>query len=117
MRRYHVFTITDKAAAKAVEVLAEEGKAGWGLRVFASAGSCCGPSFGLDLEEKGQPNDDIFENNGLQVYIDKETTPKLAGMSLDYYEDEEQAGFVLTGGQAPSCGPASSCSSGCTSCG
>lgn len=115
-----MFTITDKAAAKAVEVLAEEGKAGWGLRVFASSGGCCGPSFGLDLEEKAQPNDDIFENSGLQVYVDKETTPKLDGMTLDYFEDAEQAGFVLTGGQAPSCGGGdapSGCGSGCSSCG
>ncbi len=106
-----MFTITEKAAAKAKEVLAEEGKAGWGLRVFGSSGSCCGPSFGLDLEETGQSNDTVFEQNGLKVFVDNGTVEKLISMQLDYFQDEEQEGFVLTGGEAPSC------ASGCTSCG
>ncbi|KAF0179169.1 MAG: HesB/YadR/YfhF family protein [Nitrospirae bacterium] len=113
-----MFTISEKAAAKAREVLAEEGKAGWGLRVFGSGGGCCGPSFGLDLEEKAQANDTVFEQNGLQVFVDNDTVEKLNSMQLDYFQDEEQEGFVLTGGEAPSCGSGSapSCSSGCTSC-
>ncbi|HMK60723.1 MAG TPA: iron-sulfur cluster assembly accessory protein [Dissulfurispiraceae bacterium] len=116
-----MFTITDKAAEKAKLVLAEEGKADWGLRVYNAGGGCCGPSFGLDIDEKASTEDEVFEKDGLKVFVDKGCLVSLTGMSLDYYDDGERAGFILSGGQAPSCGSggggASACGSGCSSCG
>ncbi|MFZ5997074.1 MAG: HesB/IscA family protein [Nitrospirota bacterium] len=114
-----MLTITDKAAAKAKTILAAEGKDSWGLRIYSAGGGCCGPSYGLDIDERSQPDDEVLEKNGLRVFIDKNTIGNLAGMQLDYYEDGEQEGFILTGGQAPSCGPQSGggCGSGCSSCG
>jgi iron-sulfur cluster assembly accessory protein len=116
----HVFTITDKAAEKAKLVLAEEDKAEWGLRVYNAGGGCCGPSFGLDIDEKSSAEDEVFEKDGLKVFVDKSCLTSLNEMSLDYYDDGEKTGFILSGGEAPSCGSggqASSCGSGCSSCG
>jgi len=115
-----VFTITEKAAEKAKIVLAEEGKAEWGLRVYNAGGGCCGPSFGLDIDEKAAAEDQVFEKDGLKVFVDSGCVSSLEEMQLDYYDDGERAGFILSGGSAPSCGsgdgPASSCGSGCSSC-
>jgi iron-sulfur cluster assembly accessory protein len=115
-----VFTITEKAAEKAKLVLADEGKAEWGLRVYNAGGGCCGPSFGLDIDEKASAEDQVFEKDGLKVFVDNGCAASLEEMSLDYYDDGERAGFILSGGPAPSCGsgdgPASSCGSGCSSC-
>ncbi|HMK42967.1 MAG TPA: iron-sulfur cluster assembly accessory protein [Dissulfurispiraceae bacterium] len=104
-----MFSISDKAAEKAKEVMAEEGKAGWGLRVYSGGGGCCGPSFGLDLEEAAKAEDDVIEKDGLRVFIDKDTSSKLESMQLDYFQDDAQEGFVLTGGDAPACGSCTSC--------
>jgi iron-sulfur cluster assembly accessory protein len=116
----HVFTITEKAAEKAKIVLAEEGKAEWGLRVYNAGGGCCGPSFGLDIDEKAAAEDQVFEKDGLKVFVDSGCIASLDEMQLDYYDDGERAGFILSGGSAPSCGSgdghASSCGSGCSSC-
>jgi iron-sulfur cluster assembly accessory protein len=109
--RYEVVTITDKAAEKATAILAAEGKDNWGLRIYSSEGGCCGPSYGLDIDEKPTTDDEVIEKNGLRVFVDKNTLSALTGMQLDYYEDGEREGFVLSGGAAPSC------SSGCSSCG
>ena len=115
-----MFTITDKAAEKAKLVLAEEDKAEWGLMVYNAGGGCCGPSFGLDIDEKSSAEDEVFEKDGLKVFVDKSCLTSLNEMSLDYYDDGEKTGFILSGGEAPSCGSggqASSCGSGCSSCG
>ncbi|MEW6054147.1 MAG: iron-sulfur cluster assembly accessory protein [Nitrospirota bacterium] len=113
-------TITDKAAEKAKAVLANEGKADWGIKIFVAGQSCCGPSYGLDLQEKKMPHDEVVEKNGLRIYMDKQTLDTLEGRELDYYVGEEGEGFIFTGGVS-SCNPgASGCgtdNSGCSSCG
>jgi iron-sulfur cluster assembly protein len=106
-----VVTITDRAAEKAIAILAAEGKDSWGLRIYSAEGGCCGPSYGLDIDERPMADDEIIEKNGLKVFVDKNTLSALTGMQLDYYDDGEREGFVLSGGAAPSC------SSGCSSCG
>lgn len=105
-----MFTITDIAAERIREILVAEGKAEWGLRIFKMDGGCCGPSFGMDIEQRASETDEVIEKNGLRVYIDRETYSNLTGMTLDFIEDGERQGFVLTGGNS-SCGP------GCSSCG
>ncbi len=103
--------ITDKAADKAKAILAAEGKDSWGLRIYNAGGGCCGPSYGLDIEEIPTADDEVIEKDGLRVFVDKGTISNLSGMQLDYYDDGEREGFVLSGGPAPSC------NSGCSSCG
>jgi iron-sulfur cluster assembly accessory protein len=106
-----VVTITDKAADKAKEILAAEGKDNWGLRIYSAGGGCCGPSYGLDVDETALADDEVIEKNGLRVFVDKSIISTLSGMKLDYMVSPEGEGFVLTGGEGSSCG------SGCTSCG
>lgn len=106
-----VVTITEKAVEKAKAILAAEGKDSWGLRIYSAGGGCCGPSYGLDIDENALADDDVIEKDGLKVFVDKNTVQTLAGMQLDYFEDGEREGFTLSGGAAPSCG------SGCSSCG
>ncbi len=113
-------TITEKAAEKAKAILAAEGKDSWGLRIYSAGGGCCGPSYGLDIDEKPLSDDEVIEKDGLRVFVDRNMAGTLAGMQLDYFEDGEREGFTLSGGAAPSCGSggsASSCGSGCSSCG
>jgi len=110
-----MFTITDTAAEKAVEVLEKEGKADWGLRIFVAGGSCCGPSYGMDLDEKSKEGDEVTEKNGLKVFTDKETFEKLQGMTIDFIDDGQQQGFVIKGDTPPSCGPDTGAGGGCSS--
>lgn len=104
-------TITEKAAEKAIAILSAEGKDNWGLRIYSAGGGCCGPAYGLDIDESPATDDEVFEKNGLRVFVDKNTLSVLDGMQLDYCDDGERTGFMLSGGTAPSC------SSGCSSCG
>lgn len=111
-------TITEKAAEKAKTILEGEGKANWGLRIFVAGQSCCGPSFGLDLQEVKMPDDEVIEKNGLKVFVDKQTLETLTDREFDYYAGEEGEGFIFTGGVS-SCSPggSSGCGSGSSGCG
>ena len=100
-------TITDVAAEKITKALKEEGKEGWGIRLYVAGGGCC-TSYGLDLAEKAEEGDEVVEKNGAKVFIDKETLGAVNGMTIDFMDNGEQQGFIMTGGQS-SCGP--SCSS------
>lgn len=104
-------TITETAAKKAKEILVAEGKANWGLRIYTAGGGCCGPSYGMDLDEKPADGDEVVEKDGLKVFIDKNTFQSLGGMQVDFINEGDKQGFILTGGKAPSC------DSGCSSCG
>lgn len=101
--------ISDKALDKAKEILTAEGKSDWGIRIYCAGESCCGPSFGLDINEIPASGDEILERDGLKLFLEKTAFERLSDMKLDYFEDGERAGFILTGAS-------SSCGSGCSSC-
>ncbi len=115
-----MLTISDKAAEKAKVVLAGEGKDNWGIRIYVAGESCCGLSYGLNLQEEQMPNEEVIEKNGLRVFMDRETLETLAGKQLDYYAGDEGEGFIFTGGVSSCSTGGSACgtgSSGCDSCG
>ena len=58
------------AAGKIHELLAEEGKADSGLRVFVQGGGCSGFQYGLMIEEIGGVGDQLFESNGVRLFVD-----------------------------------------------
>jgi len=112
-----VLTVTEKAAEKAKTILTDEGKAQHGLRIFIAGSSCCGPSYGLNIEEAHKPEDEVVEKDGLKIFLDKETAVTLSDKQLDYYVGTEGEGFIFSGG-ASTCGSeggASACGSGCGS--
>jgi len=107
-----VLKISESAAEKAKEILKAEGKEGWGLRVFIHGSGCCGPSYGMDIDEKATEGDETVEHNGLKVFMDKEASVSLSGKEIDYVKTPQGEGFVVNSGEA-----APSCGSGCSSCG
>lgn len=104
-------TISDTAAEKTKEILSMEGKDGWGLRFYTAGGGCCGPSYGIDIVESPTDGDKVIDKNGTKFFIDKDTSEKLDGMTIDFVDDGQRQGFVVNSPNAPSCG--SSCGSSC----
>ncbi|MEW6001559.1 MAG: iron-sulfur cluster assembly accessory protein [Nitrospirota bacterium] len=105
-----MLTVSDAATKKIREVLDAEGMPDWGIRIYYAGQGCCGPTYGLNLQEEQLPSDEIIENNGIKIFVDKEIFGTLSGMELDYYSDGENEGFIFRGGHLPSCGPE------CSSC-
>ncbi len=59
----------------------------------------------LDPSEADPTKDEIYEYDGLKVFVDKKSALYLAGMSIDYMESLAKSGFVFNNPNATkSCG-------------
>lgn len=89
-------TITERAAKKYKEILAEEGKSDWALRFGERAAGCSGFEYFLDYSEKVQPGDLVLESQGIQIHLHHKSTDRLLGCVIDYVDGLHGAGFKIT---------------------
>ena len=88
-------TITEKAASKGNELIgsqATEMKKP-GLRVRVVGGGCSGMMYQMDFADGPEDGDEVFENDGFTVYIDKKSLFFLNGSALFYLDGLTGAGF------------------------
>jgi iron-sulfur cluster assembly accessory protein len=64
-----------------------------GLRVAVRGGGCSGFEYSLDFEGEARPNDYIYEQSGLTIYVDAVSARYLEGTSIDYVLGMAGAGF------------------------
>jgi iron-sulfur cluster assembly accessory protein len=76
--------VTPTAASKISELLAEEQKDGSGLRVFVQGGGCSGFQYGLMIDEGNTSGDQVFESNGVRLYVDPISVRYLKGAEVDF---------------------------------
>ena len=76
--------ITDHAAKEIQRLLASNERPEWGIRVGVKAGGCSGLEYTMDLEDGPKEQDQVFEENGVRVFVDLKSYLYLAGMELDY---------------------------------
>jgi len=100
-----LITVTESAAGKIRELLAEEGKAESGLRVFVQGGGCSGFQYGLMIEEGGGVGDQQFESNGVRLFVDPVSVSYLRGAEVDFVDTITGGGFTIKNPHATStCG-------------
>ena len=98
-------TVTEAAASKIKELLAEEGKSDSGLRVFVQGGGCSGFQYGLMIEESGGVGDQAFESNGIKLFVDPVSVSYLKGAEVDFVDTITGGGFTIKNPNATStCG-------------
>ena len=101
--------VSPAAASKISELLAEEGKTDSGLRVFVQGGGCSGFQYGLMIEENGGAGDQVFESNGVRLFIDPVSVSYLKGAEVDFVDTVTGGGFTIKNPNAKStCGCGSS---------
>lgn len=103
--------VTETAAGKISELLAEENKVGSGLRVFVQGGGCSGFQYGLMIDEgEGDPaSDQVFEVNGVRLFVDPISLRYLHGAEVDFVDNHMGGGFTIKNPNAKStCGCGSS---------
>ena len=97
-----MITVTNDASSKISELLAREGKDGYGLRVFVSGGGCSGYQYGLMFDEATQEDDEVIEENGVKLFVDSESAMLLYGAEIDYLDSLMGAGFTIKNPNATS---------------
>jgi iron-sulfur cluster assembly protein len=96
--------VTPKAAAKIREAFAKEGVSG-GLRLGVQGGGCSGLSYLLRFEAQPRPTDNVFEFDGVKIFVDPKSMLYLDGMTLDWKDSLIYSGFEFENPHAKkSCG-------------
>jgi iron-sulfur cluster assembly protein len=88
-------TVTEAAAVRIREVLAENGwvGGGYGLRFGLQDGGCSGYTYLLDFEEAPSEDDLVVESNGVRVFIHPLHLPLVEGSVLDWKIERFEEGF------------------------
>ena len=105
-----VVTITEKAAVKVRELLAEEPEGGVSvLRVGIQGGGCSGFQYALGFDRGAQDGDSEVEMHGVKIVIDPFSAPYLRGSEIDFVDALMGAGFAISNPNVvASCGCGSS---------
>lgn len=89
-------TITKRAARKYLQILDEEGKHGWGLRFSEKMAGCNGFEYVLDYSEKANPDDTVFESEGIEIHIHNASVSRLLGSEIDFVDGLQGSGFKVS---------------------
>ena len=101
--------LSDAAAGKLRELTAEEANPAIGLRVYVYSGGCSGFRYGMMLEDQPTAEDVRVQSQGINVYVDPQSTRLLQGSEIDYVDTLMGAGFTVNNPNAVSgCGCGSS---------
>ncbi|HEY3382703.1 MAG TPA: iron-sulfur cluster insertion protein ErpA [Vicinamibacterales bacterium] len=100
-----IINVSSTAASKIAELLAEENKLNSGLRVFVQGGGCSGFQYGLMIEEEPGTTDQVYESNGVKLYVDPISVRYLKGAEVDFVDNISGGGFTIRNPNAVStCG-------------
>ena len=104
-----MINVTQVAASKISELLAEEQQVQSGLRVFVQGGGCSGFQYGLMIEQNPSDSDQMIESNGVKLYVDPVSVSYLKDAEVDFVESVTGGGFTIKNPNAKStCGCGSS---------
>ncbi len=104
-QRPQAVRLSDAAAERVREILANaEGKY-IGLRVGVRNGGCAGMSYTMDYAESAQPLEEVVEDKGVKVFIDPKAILFLIGSEIDFVHEKMGARFVFNNpNQTAACG-------------
>ena len=92
-----IFTLTTKAKSQLDKLMVEEQcTEDHFLRVSVKGGGCSGLTYDLDFDDTIVPFDEISEDQGLKLVIDKRSLLYLLGTELDFTEGLTGKGFLFT---------------------
>ncbi|WP_428489718.1 iron-sulfur cluster insertion protein ErpA [Rhodopila sp.] len=100
------FTVTDRAAARISEIVAQTNQAReTALRVAVLAGGCSGFQYRFELDPQPQADDLVIQRGAAKVVVDAVSLDLLAGSELDYTDELMGSHFAVRNPNAKSaCG-------------
>ena len=89
-----MITVTDKAKDQLQVLREEEGHSpAHNVRVSVKGGGCSGLMYDLVFDDKIADSDDVFEDKGVKVIVDKKSLLYLLGTTLDFSDGLNGKGF------------------------
>jgi iron-sulfur cluster insertion protein len=98
-------TVTESAARRIAFLREQEQVGGANLRIAVSGGGCSGFQYGMSFDDQTNPDDRVFERDGVGVVVDEVSLDLLNGAEVDFVEDLMGASFQIHNpNAASSCG-------------
>jgi iron-sulfur cluster assembly protein len=89
-----MISVTEKAKARISELLREEGRSeNHNIRVSVKGGGCSGLMYDLGFDAEIKPADQVFEDKGVKILVDKKSLLYLIGTTLDFSDGLNGKGF------------------------
>lgn len=88
-------TLTTDAVTHIKRLCAENDMAGFGLRYGLQGGGCSGYTYLMEFEEGPQPDDEVFDFDGVRVFMNPLHIEYLRGSTIDYSDTLIGAGFQI----------------------
>lgn len=85
-------TLTDAAASRVQAFLQNRGN-GLGVRLGVKTSGCSGLAYVLEFVDELEDEDEVFEDRGVKVIIDRKSLVYLDGTELDYGKEGLNEGF------------------------
>ena len=91
-----MITVSENAKQHALELIKNENKpADTFIRVGVEGGGCSGLSYKLEFDNQLKEGDQVFEDKGIKIAVDKKSFLYLIGTELDYTGGLNGKGFVF----------------------
>ena len=87
--------LTGTAATKVKALLDQEGRDDLALRIAVQPGGCSGLRYQLFFDERSLDGDQVKDFGGVQVVVDRMSSPYLAGATIDFVDTIEKQGFTI----------------------
>jgi len=87
--------LTDAAAARVRDILANADRPVVGVRVGVTKGGCAGMTYKIEYADAVKPGDEVVEREGARVLVDPAAVLFLLGTEMDYRTDKLSAQFVF----------------------
>lgn len=89
--------VSDLAKEKAIQLMTEDGFKPFEdyIRVGVKSGGCSGLEYVLKFDNVKTDLDQVFEDNGIKIIVDKKSVLYLAGTILDFSAGLNGKGFVF----------------------
>jgi iron-sulfur cluster assembly protein len=85
-------TLTEAAAKHVSNFIAKRGK-GIGIRLGVKTSGCSGMAYKLEFADAAEPEDVVFDTQGLKIIVDPRSLPYIDGTELDYAKEGLNEGF------------------------
>ncbi|MGI9481818.1 MAG: Fe-S cluster assembly scaffold SufA [Hyphomicrobiales bacterium] len=93
--RPKVVTLTEAAAERVREIMANSMDEVAGLRVGVKNGGCAGMAYTMEHANEIDPLDEVVEDKGVKIFIDPKAVLFLLGTEMDYEITKLKSGFVF----------------------
>ncbi|CDZ51026.1 Fe-S cluster assembly scaffold SufA [Neorhizobium galegae] len=102
---FAIMTMTDAAATRVKQLVANSGTEAKGLRVGIKKGGCAGMEYTVDLVTEPNAKDDRIEHDGAAVWVEPSAVLYLLGTQMDFEVTQMRSGFTFVNpNQTSACG-------------